>query len=245
MLERTGILCLHSSRDLQAVIMSQSNHWVMLTPAINDLCLRSPNLLQQQPRKQCSLLTQIHILRARWEFQVIFVLYRQWKIPIKMMQILQYIITQVQTTTLIVYSHWKLKLSKIDTLQATVNSLSAKVALLLSYLGLEEQSTKCTEHAIRCSSRSACRTTMCQRQPLVNNLSPKLLQTLCCLNPPNQTLTLWTPSNFLPNSCRRRLNFSHTIRRQLIFRKNSPGARRFFESEKRRDPSRAFISLTK
>ena len=41
-------------------------------------------------------------------------------------------------------------------------------------------------------------------------------------------LTLWTPSNFLPNSCRRRLNFSHTTpRRQLIFRKTSPGARRF------------------
>ena len=59
-------------------------------------------------------------------------------------------------------------------------------------------------------------------------------------------LTLWTPSNCLPNSCRRRLHFSHTTpRRQLIFRKTSPGARRFFESEKRRDPSRAFIPLTK
>ena len=59
-------------------------------------------------------------------------------------------------------------------------------------------------------------------------------------------LTLWTPSNFLPNSCWRRLHFSHTTpRSQLIFRKTSPGARRFFESEKRRDPSRAFIPLTK
>ena len=39
------------------------------------------------------------------------------------------------------------------------------------------------------------------------------------------SLTLWTPSNFLPNSCRRRLNFSHTTpRRRLNFRKTSPGA---------------------
>ena len=59
-------------------------------------------------------------------------------------------------------------------------------------------------------------------------------------------LNLWTPSNFLPNSCRRRLNFSHTTpRRRLNFCKTSPGARRFFESEKRRDPSRAFIPVTK
>ena len=66
------------------------------------------------------------------------------------------------------------------------------------------------------------------------------------LSPDLSTLTLWTPSNFLQNSCRRRLNFVHTTpRRQLIFRKTSPGARRFFESEKRRDPSRAFIHLTK
>ena len=66
------------------------------------------------------------------------------------------------------------------------------------------------------------------------------------LNDNTPVLTLWTPSNFLPNSCRRRLNFSHTTpRRQLIFRKTSPGARRFFESEKRRDLSRAFIPLTK
>ena len=62
---------------------------------------------------------------------------------------------------------------------------------------------------------------------------------------PVSSLTLWTPSNFLPNSCRRPLNFSHTTRRWLNFRKTSPGARRFFESEKRRDPSRAFIPLTK
>ena len=33
--------------------------------------------------------------------------------------------------------------------------------------------------------------------------------------------------------------------RQTFFRKLPPGARRFFESEKRRDPSRAFIPLTK
>ena len=32
-------------------------------------------------------------------------------------------------------------------------------------------------------------------------------------------LTLWTPSYFLPNFCRRRLNFSHTTaRRRLHFR---------------------------
>ena len=59
-------------------------------------------------------------------------------------------------------------------------------------------------------------------------------------------LTLWTPSNFLSNSCRRRLNFQHTTsRRRLNFRKTSPGTRRFFKSEKRRDPSRVFIPLTK
>ena len=38
--------------------------------------------------------------------------------------------------------------TKLDTFQATVNSLSAKVAFLLSYLGLEEQSTKFTDHAV-------------------------------------------------------------------------------------------------
>ena len=32
---------------------------------------------------------------------------------------------------------------------------------------------------------------------------------------------------------------------ELIFAKLPPGARLFFESEKRRDPSRAFIPLTK
>ena len=45
-------------------------------------------------------------------------------------------------------------------------------------------------------------------------------------------LTLWTPGTFLPNSCRRRHNFSHTTpQRQPNFRKTSPGARRFFGSE--------------
>ena len=59
-------------------------------------------------------------------------------------------------------------------------------------------------------------------------------------------LTLWTPGTFLPNSCRRRHYFSHTTsRHQPNFRKTFPGARRFFGSEKRRDPSRAFIPLTK
>ena len=38
--------------------------------------------------------------------------------------------------------------AKIHTLQATVNSPSAKVAFLLSYLGLEEQSTKFTVCAV-------------------------------------------------------------------------------------------------
>ena len=38
--------------------------------------------------------------------------------------------------------------AKIDNLQATVNSLSAKVAFLLSYLGLEEHSTKFTDRAV-------------------------------------------------------------------------------------------------
>ena len=37
--------------------------------------------------------------------------------------------------------------AKIDTLQATVNSLSANVAFLLSYLGLEEHATKFNDHA--------------------------------------------------------------------------------------------------
>ena len=59
-------------------------------------------------------------------------------------------------------------------------------------------------------------------------------------------LTLWTPSYFLQNFCRRRLNFQHTTSRaDLIFAKLPPGARRFFESEKRRDPSQALIPLTK
>ena len=52
--------------------------------------------------------------------------------------------------------------------------------------------------------------------------------------------------HFFPNSCRRQINFSHvTARRRINFRKLPPGARLFFESEKRRDPSRAFIPLTK
>ena len=48
-------------------------------------------------------------------------------------------------------------------------------------------------------------------------------------------LTLWTPDVFSQTS----------PWRQTFFRKLPPGARRFFESEKRRDPSRAFIPLTK
>ena len=71
----------------------------------------------------------------------------------------------------------------------------------------------------------------------------------CCFGltfSPSKVLTPWTPSYFLQNSCRRWLNIRHTTsRRRLNFRKLSPGARRFFESEKRRDPSRAFIPLTK
>ena len=38
--------------------------------------------------------------------------------------------------------------ANIDTLQATVNSLTVKVAFLLSYLGLEEQSIKFTDRAV-------------------------------------------------------------------------------------------------
>ena len=38
--------------------------------------------------------------------------------------------------------------TKSNTLQSTLNSLSAKVAFLLSYLGLDEQSTKFTDHAV-------------------------------------------------------------------------------------------------
>ena len=69
---------------------------------------------------------------------------------------------------------------------------------------------------------------------------------ICNISAAEARLTLWTPGDFLPNSCRRRHNFSHTTpRRQPNFRKTSPGARRYFGSEKRRDPSRAFIPLTK
>ena len=59
-------------------------------------------------------------------------------------------------------------------------------------------------------------------------------------------LTLWTPNYFLPNSCRRQINFSMLLLgAELIFAKLPPDAGLFFESEKRRDPSRDFMPVTK
>ena len=88
---------------------------------------------------------------------------------------------------LIFYFHQKLKLKL--TLFKRRSTLSAKVAFLLSYLGLEEQSTKFTDHAVnQVLIRPAYRARISQRQKLVNNLSQKWLQILCCENLQSRTL---------------------------------------------------------
>ena len=72
-------------------------------------------------------------------------------------------------------------------------------------------------------------------------------QSLASINNKNpKILTLWTSNFFWQNSCRRQINFSMLLLgAELIFAKLPPGAGLFFQSEKRRDPLRAFMPLTK
>ena len=66
-----------------------------------------------------------------------------------------------------------------------------------------------------------------------------------CLKSSSLILTLWTSNYFLQNS-RRQINFSMLLLgAELTFAKLPPGARLFFEFEKRRDPLRAFMPVTK
>ena len=162
MLESTGILHLHSSPGLQSCFSPTTEHWAVLTLRLNDRCPRSLSLLQQQKKAVLVVNSDTHF-ESQVGVSSDFCSISSMK---DHLQVGNDFAVHNTTSSL---NHTDCLFppetqAKIHTFQATVNSLSAKVAFLLSYLGLEEQSTMFTDcQSIRYFSRPSYRARLCQR----------------------------------------------------------------------------------